>query len=474
MAKPKRLKFEESIQARLIRNFVLIVIFTVVVLDISLLLGFKEYSYNGIQNQLNSEIESTSQSYKRFFENQDLDTVLSKDVEMIWTHFSGQVQIINTKGELVYDSIGAINDIVSDYSDVHEALKGNISFRNGEVNYSDSQVMSASSPLNNSHGDIIGVIRFTTSLDSMNAFLIRLSIYLLLISIGVIILSALFSYLFSRSIVGPLEEINHGAELMIDGQYKRKIEIENRDELGELANALNILSQEIVRKEQVKNDFISSISHELRTPLTSIRGWASVLKSDTENDPDLKREGLEIIETETERLANMVEELLDFSRYISGRITLRKEKFDLAETCSYVAKQMKPRAKNEGIEFIDETSSKPLLYMGDENKIKQLLINLIDNAIKFTDEKGWVMFESKESDSFFDIIISDNGVGISEDELELVKEKFYKGKHSKSHSGIGLSIADEIAKLHGGKIEIISKLGVGTTIRVRLPIKKRR
>ena len=127
---------------------------------------------------------------------------------------------------------------------------------------------------------------------------------------------------------------------------------------------------------------------------------------------------------------------------------------------------MKVRTNANKIEFIDEISDDKVIVMGDENRFRQLLINLMDNAIKFTSENGWVKIKTYKEDDKFNIFISDNGVGISKKDLLHVKEKFYKGRHSKSHSGIGLSICDEIAKLHGGRLDIYSEEKIGTTVRV--------
>ena len=166
----------------------------------------------------------------------------------------------------------------------------------------------------------------------------------------------------------------------------------------------------------------------------------------------------------------MVEELLDFSRYISGRITLDKEIIDISQTCLDISKQMRPRAKSNNIELITDLPKESILINADENRIKQLLINLLDNAIKFTSDKGWVKFQMLKEDDKVQIMISDNGMGMTKEELAHVKEKFYKGKHSKSHSGIGLSISDEITKLHQGSLEIFSEENIGTTVKVSLPI----
>lgn len=181
-------------------------------------------------------------------------------------------------------------------------------------------------------------------------------------------------------------------------------------------------------------------------------------------------DGLNIIENEADRLAKMVEELLDFSRYISGRITLDKEIIDISQTCLDISKQMRPRAKSNNIELITDLPKESILINADENRIKQLLINLLDNAIKFTSDKGWVKFQMLKEDDKVQIMISDNGMGMTKEELAHVKEKFYKGKHSKSHSGIGLSISDEITKLHQGSLEIFSEENIGTTVKVSLPI----
>ena len=131
---------------------------------------------------------------------------------------------------------------------------------------------------------------------------------------------------------------------------------------------------------------------------------------------------------------------------------------------------MRPRAKSNNIEFITEFPEEAILLYADENRIKQLLINLLDNAIKFTSDKGWVKFQMSREDNFLHLMISDNGMGMTKEEIAHVKEKFYKGKHSKSHSGIGLSISDEITKLHNGNLEIFSEENIGTTVKVTLPI----
>ena len=232
------------------------------------------------------------------------------------------------------------------------------------------------------------------------------------------------------------------------------------------------MAEELIKKEQIKNDFISSVSHELRTPLTSIKGWAATLKSEELGDNHIMRDGLDIIENESDRLTRMVEELLDFSRFVSGRIKLENEVFNLRETVEIIGKQLTPKALNSKIEFLINIDPDLNTMMGDENRIKQVLINLLDNAFKFTPEGGKVILNAYKDENTVVLEVKDNGIGILEEELPRITEKFYKGKNSKSHSGIGLSICDEIVKLHDGTMEIASIVNEGTLVRVKLPLRE--
>ncbi|WP_068458234.1 ATP-binding protein [Aedoeadaptatus pacaensis] len=461
---------KHSIRKTLTRNFVALILLTVSLLDLALIFGFREYTYNGVKYYLNQQLNSSVYTYERYFKSSSLDELLADDYGMLFYQFGGQVQMIDKDAQLVYDSIGAINDPVKDYPDVLQALKGKDGFRIGPVPFSDTKVLSVSRPLYSQDDEVIGVLRYSSSLVPAIHSVWTLSRYLLVLTAFVIAIAVVASRMLSKSITRPIEEIQSTAIQLADGQYKKHITMKRDDELGQLAQSINTLAAEIVRKEQVKNDFISSISHELRTPLTSIKGWAAILKDTDPADTDVMNEGFEIIERETDRLSKMVEELLDFSRYISGRITLKKDRFDITSTCEDVFKQMKPRAMKESIHLINEINEEVVLLTADEDRLRQVLINLIDNAIKFTDADGWVLFEARKNFPNYEMIISDNGVGMDENELALAKEKFYKGKHSNSHSGLGLSIADEIVKFHSGSIQIVSEKSVGTTIRVIIPL----
>ena len=188
---------------------------------------------------------------------------------------------------------------------------------------------------------------------------------------------------------------------------------------------------------------------------------------DDEMDKELLQDGLNIIEKESDRLTHMVEELLDFSRFTSGRISLVKDKIDIKETLKMVIYQLMPRAINNNINFEVDIDDEINPIIADENRIKQVLINILDNAFKFT-EKGDVNLKAYEEGKYLKIVIQDNGPGILESDMPYVKEKFYKGKNSKSHSGIGLSICDEIISLHDGLLEIESNYGDGTKVTISL------
>ena len=236
-----------------------------------------------------------------------------------------------------------------------------------------------------------------------------------------------------------------------------------------LKSTQGYLESEILKKDELKNDFISSVSHELRTPLTSIKGWAVTLKDGYE-DKYMLNDGLDIIEKESDRLTHMVEELLDFSKFVSGKIQIEKTPVNIGSTMEYIKKHMEPRASRENIKFtIDYPGNFPVIN-SDENRLKQIFINILDNSFKFSVPGGEINFTAYCINKNIVFKIKDSGLGISEEELPKVKEKFYKGKSSKSKNGIGLSICDEIIKLMDGKFDIKSQVNVGTEVVITIPL----
>ncbi|MBM6861622.1 GHKL domain-containing protein, partial [Clostridium saudiense] len=258
------------------------------------------------------------------------------------------------------------------------------------------------------------------------------------------------------------------AKRMASGDLNVKSSIYNNEEITQLSNTLNYMASEIEKREKLKNDFISSVSHELRTPLTAIKGWVITLNDD-ETDKETLKMGFDIIEKETDRLTLMVEELLDFSKLVSGIVHLNKRSINIISFVTHIENYMKPRALNEGIFFNVDISSTVSKGFFDYNKMKQVLINILDNAFKFTDKEGRVSLLVEQNENVIKFTIIDTGIGISPKELPRVKEKFYKGKNSNSKNGIGLSICDEIIKLHKGTFDIESELGKGTAVIITIP-----
>ena len=214
---------------------------------------------------------------------------------------------------------------------------------------------------------------------------------------------------------------------MARGNFNVKSPQKSKDEIGKLSETLNYLASEIIKKDELKNDFISSVSHELRTPLTSIKGWAVTLRQGFE-DQELLRDGLDIIEKESDRLAAMVAELLDFSRFVSGKITLKKKKVNLANLLEYLRIQLTPRAAREEIDLqIAYDGAPPFLYT-DEDRLKQVFINLLDNAFKFTAPGGQVSLQAASDNGQLYFYITDTGAGYPQRSCPASKKSFLREK----------------------------------------------
>ena len=330
--------------------------------------------------------------------------------------------------------------------------------------------MALSTPIE-SDGKVIGVMRLVVSLEAVDKGISNIIVFFLIISMTVLIFSILVSTILAKNIVVPIKKLTIVAEEMAGGDLGVRSDTNSRDEIGKLAKTLDYMAEEIQKREQLKNEFISSISHELRTPLTAIKGWVITL-DDSQTDKDTLKMGLNIIEKETDRLVNMVEELLDFSKLSSGKMTLNKKEISIKAISDYIDVYMSARARRENKRLnINLDSENKKIYV-DIDRIKQVLINLLDNAFKFTEAEGTISISFCSVEGSLKIIVQDNGCGISKEDLPRVKEKFYKGKNAKSKNGIGLSICDEIVKLHNGEIFIESEEGKGTLVTITLPVIK--
>jgi Signal transduction histidine kinase len=458
----------KSIRVRLTISYLMLIVFTVLVLESFLIVSVRLYYYENI-NQLLLKHGEVSISYYDRYMPEDVKQDSGELVKAFSNNTTAQVQIIDGHGLVVQDTASVARGEMVDTPDIKDALSGYRGKWEGKNPKTGEPVIAVSYPLM-SRGEVTGILRLVSSLVPANMAIKKIVLILIGFGIIVIILAAVLSVLVSGTIIRPVKDLTASAALMAEGRFDTRAHVFHDDEIGKLAGTLNYMAGEVCAHEKMKNDFISSISHELKTPLTSIKGWAVTLRSGSLEDKYEIMDGLNIIENECGRLMHMVEELLDFSRLQSGRITLKMEDISINGLLEFIIKHAEKRAERQNISLLAEDNSGGTIIMGDGDRLKQALINIMDNSFKFTESGGKIKLSANLQDKNIKVCIEDTGCGIPSDELGRVTEKFYRGSNSRGGSGIGLAICSEIVKLHGGSLNIISTIGKGTRMEMVIPL----
>ncbi len=318
--------------------------------------------------------------------------------------------------------------------------------------------------------DFAGMV-LMVSLQEVNHQILTMIALITLVGIAIIFFVVFSSSYFINSIVIPVGEVGKAARQIASGDFNTRLVKKHNDEIGELCDTINHMADELGESERLKNEFISTISHELRTPMTAIRGWGETLIDDqVAADPALIKKGIGVILSETERLSQMVEELLDFSRIQSGRLSIVLERVDLLAELDEVVLMFTERTKKEGKELHFSYPGALPPVAGDPARLKQVFINIIDNAIKYSDAGDRIDVSAHRTGGNILVKVADTGIGIPAADLPHIKERFYKANQTRRGSGIGLSVVDEIVRMHGGTFDIASTEGKGTTVTVSLPV----
>jgi two-component system phosphate regulon sensor histidine kinase PhoR len=326
--------------------------------------------------------------------------------------------------------------------------------------------------------DIIGVVRIAVPLSEVQLELRPLYRAAILGAVVAICAAAIIAYLMAHNISWPIRRMKRIAERISKGDFGEKIIIKGNNELAELAESLNTMANELQVKmermkhmDRVRSDFVANVSHELKTPLTAIRGFVETLEDGAINDKTNATRFLAIIKKHTQRLGNIIDDLLRLSELESGgRIEMAE--LDLKGLVDEVVMGFGHSLNAKRQELSVEAEGGDFVTLGDRAKLEQVFVNLIDNAIKYTKEGGQIKVRLAADGDCLTVAVEDNGIGIPKDDVERVFERFYRV--DKAHSrkvggtGLGLSIAKHIVLVHNGQIRIESEPGRGTKVIVTL------
>ena len=295
----------------------------------------------------------------------------------------------------------------------------------------------------------------------------------IILGIGVLLIlaSTVIGFIISRSITRPINKLMTKAKYISKGEYDKKIEI-NTDilEINDLINSINNLSQSIKEQENIRKRLTGDISHELKTPLTNIQ---SHLEAMIDGIWEPTEERLLSVKEEAERLSSLVSDMQKLNKYDESSIKLKKDNVNISDIICFVIFQFSNLAKSKNIKI--EYEKKNINLYCDKDKITQALVNILSNAIRYSNEGSTIFIEEKLKDNKVIISIEDQGIGISEEDLKYVFERFYRADKSRTRAtggtGIGLTIVKSIVSSHGGEVKLESKLGEGSKFTIILPKK---
>lgn len=341
--------------------------------------------------------------------------------------------------------------------------------------------MDVALPITGGSGDayIVYIIDNKSTVESLNDTLTQIIFEAMAVAL---LISILLSLLLAKTMITPIQSLTRAAEKVASGDFSEKVDNQSQDEIGILTRTFNDMAdqlesniEDLKNSEKMRRDFVANVSHELRTPITSIRSYAETLEEAAGSlPPETEKHFLHVIVTESDRMTKIVQDLLTLSKMDAGSFTFKFETFSFEKSIRDVYSAQLLEAQKHRHEFSLEFKARLPEIKGDRLRIEQVLTNMVSNAIKYTPDGGRISMTAGIRDGSVWCCVRDNGVGIPENDVKHIFERFYRVDKARSResggTGLGLSIAYEIVCKHSGVLDVKSKKGRGTSITVSLPI----
>ena len=378
-------------------------------------------------------------------------------------------------GEWLAGSITPENNNLDITPNIITALSGG----NGDASDPNADYMDIALPVEGGSSDyIIYVIDNRETMRSLNDQLLQIIVEAM--AVGLVI-SVFLSLLLAKTMIAPIQELTHAAEKVASGDFSDKVENSSKDEIGVLTRTFNDMAvqledtlDDLKRSEQMRREFVANVSHELRTPITGVKSYAETLAADPDMPADTRERFLNVILNESDRMTKIVQDLLTLSRFDAGSFEFSFDEFSFETSVRDVYNAVRMEAQAHGHVFVLEVEPGIPRIRGDKARVEQVLMNMVSNAIKYTKDGVRITIKAGVRGGEVWCSVKDNGIGIPKDDTTKVFDRFYRVDKARSResggTGLGLSIAQEIVVRHGGRIDLKSRLGHGTTITVWLPV----
>ena len=401
-----------------------------------------------------------------------LETV-RRQLTVIASYLDATIWIINPSGRLVVDSSQELKPdseiVIAGFSP--QGVNGSYYLMGDGWGTFHEEVMSVFSPITADFQVLAYVVIHTpvSGIEQMTQQFLNISYLLLLV---LLLLSLIILFFFTSLVYIPLRRITAATEQYATGHMDYKLQVDSDDEMGYLAATLSYMAGEIDRSEEDQKKFIANVSHDFRSPLTSIRGYLKAMLDGT-IPADAHEKYLQIVLNETERLTKLTNDLLSLNNLSSHGMILDKSDFDINRTIRATAATFEGVCREKNLAFDLILTEDEMVVHADETRIQQVIYNLIDNAVKFSNRDSSIKIETTEKRNKVFLSIKDFGIGIPKEDLNLIFDRFYKSDASrgkdKKGTGLGLSIVREIIRAHDENINVVSTVGAGTEFIFSLP-----
>ncbi len=295
-------------------------------------------------------------------------------------------------------------------------------------------------------------------------FIARSNTFLLISLLIVGVVAILLSVLFSKKLTNPIKNLDSATEAIMEGNLKRRVAVSGNDEIGRLSETFNKMAQKLELQESLRRKLISNVAHELRTPLGAMR---SEMEGIMDNIVPLDQKQIQSLYEETGRLKHILEGIEDLAQAEASSVTLEKQLVELKPFLTHIVERFSRLSRDKGIS-IELECADTIMINADPEKLSQVVINLLSNALKATEAGGYVRVKAGRIASEVFMEVKDTGIGIKQEDLPFIFERFYKV--SEGGLGLGLTIVKELIEAHGGRIEVKSEFGKGSAFTVFIPL----